>query len=119
MQILNNLISDSGPMSAAPWILRGWTSPGAIMIITYLTNGQYDESGSSDVPVYQHIVLSGNTVENVPGPAFFIGSPSQVTMTGSQVINANSGPSYYLGTASTAGSVVVSQARDVDITAQS
>jgi hypothetical protein len=118
MQVLNNWISDSGPFSTVPWILRGGTSPGAIMIVSWLINGFNfnDESESTDVRINQHIVLSGNTVQNVPGPAFFIGSASDVSMDGNQIINANSGPSYYLGTGSTSGSVVVSQAQNVSIT---
>lgn len=118
MQVLNNWISDSGPLYAAPFILRGGTSPGAIMVVSWLINGfnLNDEDASTDVPINQHIVLSGNTVQNVPGPAFFIGSASDVTMDGNQIINANSGPSYYMGTANTSGSVVVSQAHNVSIT---
>lgn len=32
-------------------------SPGAVMVASFLTNGLYDESGSTDVPVNQHIVF--------------------------------------------------------------
>jgi len=118
MQVLNNLISDVGFFSAPPGIPIGGTSPGAVMIVSWLMNGfnLNDESGSTDVPVNQNIVLSGNTVRNLPGPAFFIGSAANITLDQNEIINSNNGPFYYLGTANTLGSIVVSQAQNVSIT---
>jgi hypothetical protein len=85
------------------------------MVASFLTNGLYDESGSTDVPVNQHILLFENTVEHVPGPAFFLGSASDVTLSNNKIVDANTGPTYFLGTANTSGSIVVSQAHDVAI----
>lgn len=117
LQVLRNHISDSGPLAGnanAPFPSHGF-SPGAVMVASFLTNGLYDESGSTDVPVNQHILLFENTVEHVPGPAFFLGSASDVTLSNNKIVDANTGPTYFLGTANTSGSIVVSQAHDVAI----
>jgi hypothetical protein len=117
LQVLRNHISDSGPLAGnanAPFPSHGF-SPGAVMVASFLTNGLYDESGSTDVPVNQHIRLFENTVEHVPGPAFFLGSASDVTLSNNKIVDANNGPTYFLGTANTSGSIVVSQAHDVAI----
>jgi hypothetical protein len=118
LQVRRNQISDSGPLAGnanVPLPSHGF-SPGAVMVASFLTNGLYDESGSTDVPVNQQIVLSENSVEHVPGPAFFIGSASDVTLSHNKIVDANNGPTYFLGTANTSGSIVVSQAHDVAIT---
>src|ERR1700732_2021391 len=71
---------------------------------------------TTDVPVNQDIVLSGNSVRDVSGPAVFIGSASKVLVSGTQVEDSNRrAEHYFLGTASTEGSIVVSQSHDVTI----
>jgi hypothetical protein len=117
LQVLNNQISTSGAKAGSAFI-PGQVSglPGAILIGTWLNNGLFDESGSTDVPVNQDIVLSGNSVRDVPGPAVFIGSASRVSVSGTQVEDSNRrAEHYFLGTASTQGSIVVSQSHDVTI----
>jgi hypothetical protein len=117
VQVLNNQISTSGAKGGSAFI-PGQVSglPGAILIGTWLNNGLFDESGSTDVPVNQDIVLSGNSVSDVPGPAIFLGSSSRVTIDRTQISNSNTWPHHYeLGTASTAGSIVVSQAHRVTV----
>ncbi|HKV41955.1 MAG TPA: right-handed parallel beta-helix repeat-containing protein [Blastocatellia bacterium] len=117
MQVLNNQISDSGSFSPIPPVLRGGTSPGAIVVESQLINGVnlFDESQSTDVPINQQIMISGNTIQNVPGPGIFIGSASKITVSGNQIIDAGAGGSYYLGTANTSGSIVISQSHDISL----
>jgi hypothetical protein len=118
LQVLNNQISTSGAKAGSAFVPGEVAGlPGAILIGTWLNNGLFDESGSTDVPVNQDIVLSGNSVRDVPGPAVFIGSASKVSVSGTQVEDSNRrAEHYFLGTASTAGSIVVSQTHDVTIT---
>jgi hypothetical protein len=117
LQVLNNQISTSGAKAGSAFIPGEVAGlPGAILIGTWLNNGLFDESGSTDVPVNQDIVLSGNSVTDVPGPAIFLGSSSRVTIDRTQISNSNTWPHHYeLGTASTAGSIVVSQAHHVTV----
>ena len=117
LQVLNNQISTSGAKAGSAFIPGQVAGlPGAILIGTWLNNGLFDESGSTDVPVNQDIVLSGNSVTDVPGPAIFLGSSSRVTIDRTQISNSNTWPHHYeLGTASTAGSIVVSQAHHVTV----
>lgn len=56
-------------------------------------------------------------MRDVSAPAVFIGSASHVSVRGTQVEEHDQrAPHYFLGTASTSGSIVVSQAYDVTVT---
>ena len=107
LQVLDNHILNAGDAASA--------EQGAIQISSWLTNGLYDESGSTDASVNQNIMLLRNVIENVPGPGIFLGSAANVTLGANQISNSNSGASYLLGTASTAGAIVVSQSHNVSI----
>ena len=58
------------------------------------------------------MIFSGNTVQDTPGPGFFISAANNVILSHNQLANANQSSSYVgiYGTATSAGSVVVTHA---------
>jgi hypothetical protein len=61
------------------------------------------------------VIFSGNTVQDTPGPGFFISTANNVIMSHNQLANTNqSGASVVIyGTANSAGSIVVTHASNV------
>jgi hypothetical protein len=66
-------------------------------------------------PLHQNVIFSGNVVEDTPGPGFFISTANNVIMQDNQLVNTNQALSWIgtYGTATSAGSIVVTQATNV------
>jgi hypothetical protein len=69
----------------------------------------------SSVALHQNVIFSDNTVEDAPGPGFFISTTNNVIMRGNHLVNTNRSDAWTAtyGTATSAGSIVVTQASNV------
>ena len=61
------------------------------------------------------MIFSDNTVEDVPGPGFFVSTTNNVITRGNHLVNTNQSNAWTAtyGTATSAGSIVVTQASNV------
>ena len=69
----------------------------------------------SAVAVHQKVIFSDNTVADAPGPGFFISTANNVILRGNHLVNTNQSNSWagIYGTATSTGSIVVTQASNV------
>jgi Right handed beta helix region len=69
----------------------------------------------SSVPLHQNVIFSDNAVDDAPGPGFFISTTNNVIMRGNRLVNTNQSDAWTAtyGTATSAGSIVVTQASNV------
>lgn len=70
---------------------------------------------ASPVPLHQNVIFSDNTVRDAPGPGFFISTTNNVIMQNNHLDDTNQSGAYVAiyGTATSAGSIVVTQASNV------
>ena len=70
---------------------------------------------ASPVPLHQNVIFADNTVRDAPGPGFFISTTNNVIMQRNHMDNTNQSGSYAAtyGTATSASSIVVTQASNV------
>ncbi|HLW88747.1 MAG TPA: right-handed parallel beta-helix repeat-containing protein [Terriglobales bacterium] len=69
----------------------------------------------SAVPLHQNLIFSDNTIEDVPGPGFFLSTTNNVIMRGNHLVNTNQSNAWMAtyGTATSSGSIVLTQASNV------
>jgi membrane-bound ClpP family serine protease len=69
----------------------------------------------SSSPLHQNVIFSGNRVQDTPGPGFFISTTNNVIMRRNRLASTNQSEAYVAtyGTASSAGSIVVTHASNV------
>jgi hypothetical protein len=69
----------------------------------------------SAVPLHQNLIFSDNTIEDVPGPGFFLSTTNNVIMRGNHLVNTNQSNAWTAtyGTATSSGSIVLTQASNV------
>lgn len=102
--ISNNTVSGSGELAALFGAIRVVSTP--------------DDTNVSTVPIDQGIVISNNTVNDSPGPAFLIASAANVSLFGNSISNTNqysSVESQNFGSASSKASTVVYGASQVNL----
>ena len=108
--IANNRISNPGNY------IQSTSDPASVLgaVIVAAENNQAFTIPSCR-PLHQNVIFSGNTVQNAPGPGFFISTTNNVIMSGNQLTNTNQSNSWLgtYGTASSTGSIVVTQASNV------
>jgi hypothetical protein len=85
----NNYITSNGDGGGPGAVTIGAEAAGGLTYVNGTTS-----SATPPIPgVHQNLIFSGNTIENTPGPAFYISSANNVVLSGNTIANTNISPS--------------------------
>lgn len=110
LTVANNTISNSGNYVQDP------SAPGSVLgAVVVAAEDNKAFTISSSAPLHQNMIFSDNTVQNTPGPGFFISTTNNVILQHNQLANTNQSNAFVAtyGTASSKGSIVVTRASNV------
>jgi hypothetical protein len=108
--VANNQISNVGNY------IQNASSPNSVLgAVVVAAEDNQANTISSSAPLHQNVIFSGNTVQDTPVPGFFISAANNVILSHNQLANTNQSSSYVgiYGTATSAGSIVVTHASNV------
>ena len=110
LTVANNTISDPGN-----YIQSTSSSSSVLGAVVVAAEDDAAFTIASPAPLHQNVIFADNTVQDTPGPGFFISTTNNVIMQRNHLDNTNQSGAYVAtyGTASSGGSIVVTQASNV------
>ncbi len=110
LTVANNTISNAGN-----YIQNASSSNSVLGAVVVAAEDNTATTIASPVPLHQNVIFADNTVQDTPGPGFFISTTNNVIMQGNHLDNTNQSAAYVAtyGTATSTGSIVVTQASNV------
>ena len=107
LTVANNAVSNSGNYVQDP------TVPNSVLgAITVAAEDDTAFTIASAAPLHQNLIFSDNLIQNTPGPGFLISTANNVILQRNHLMNTNQSSAFIAsyGTATSAGSIVITQA---------